>query len=190
MVNQEIIYTNGFIAPPVHFINIIRAAIYANQLEWAKAFFEANQGKMRTSQDSLKVYAKAVLQFHQQQFRATIDTLQVYTHEQDFWRYKEHKVLLIKAYYELDEDEQLLKLLTAFKQYLLRHKNAAFTTHFLQAYQAFITSVEGLYELQTMPVYPLEDRQKVALKLKGEIEEAGHIAEKRWLVEKVEEFVD
>ncbi len=190
MVEQEIIYTNGFITPPVHFINIIRAAIYANQLEWAKGFFEANQDKMRTSQASLKVYAKAVLEFHQDQFQATIDTLQAYKHEQDFWRYKEHKVLLIKAYYELDDDEQLLKLLTAFKQYLLRHKDSTFTPHFLQVYQAFIASVEGLYELQTMPVYPVEDRMKVARRLKENIEEAERIAEKRWLGEKVNSIIE
>jgi len=189
MVEQEIIYTNGFITPPVHFINIIRAAIYANQLEWAKAFFVANQDKMMASQASLKVYAKAVLQFHEQEFQSTIDTLQAYKHEQDFWRYKEHKVLLIKAYYELDEDEQLLKLLTAFKQYLLRHKDSTFTPHFLQVYQAFIASVEGLYELQTMPVYPVGERVEVARRLKGDIEGAKRIAEKKWLGEKVGEFL-
>ncbi|MEZ4888928.1 MAG: hypothetical protein R3E32_29650 [Chitinophagales bacterium] len=189
MVEQEIIYTNDFITPPVHFINIIRAAIYANQLKWAKDFYESNQDKMRTSQASLKVYAKAVLQFHQQEFQATIDTLQAYKHEQDFWRYKEHKVLLIKAYYELDDDEQLLKLLTAFKQYLLRHKDSTFTPHFLQVYQAFIASVEGLYALQTMPVYPVEDRKNAAQKLKEDIEGAKHIAEKKWLGQKVGEFL-
>ena len=188
MVEQEIIYTNGFITPPVHFINIIRAAIYANQLEWAIAFYEANQDKMRTSQASLKVYAKAVLQFHQQQFQGAIDTLQAYKHEQDFWRYKEHKVLLIEAYYELDEDEQVLKLLTAFKQYLLRHKDSTLTPHFLQAYQAFIASVEALYKLQTMPVYPIEDKVKAARQLKKDIEGAKRIAGKRWLSEKVLEL--
>ncbi len=186
MIEQEIIYTQGLITPSVHFINIIRAAIFAEQLEWAEQFYEENQDKLMAAQSSLKVYAKAVLEFHQQKYQAAIDTLQAYKHEQDFWRYKEHKVLLIKCYYELEEEEPLLKLLTAFKQYLLRHKDAhTFTTHFLQVYQGFIAFVEGLYDLQTMPVYPAENKREVARKLELELEMAAHITEKRWLREKI-----
>lgn len=186
MVEQEIIYTQGLITPSVHFINIIRAAIFAGQLEWAEQFYEENQDKLMAAQSPLKVYAKAVLEFHQQKYQAAIDTLQAYKHEQDFWRYKEHKVLLIKCYYELEEDEPLLKLLTAFKQYLLRHKDdQTFTMHFLRVYQQFIAFVEGLYSLQTMPVYPVESRKEATRKLEEELEKATHITEKRWLREQI-----
>ena len=90
------------------------------------------------------------------------------------------KSMLLKSYYELNENDSLFSLCNSFS-ILLRRKKLISENHRVN-HLNFIRFVKSLMRLDA------KDNAKIKL-LKKEIEQANKVADKSWLLEKIAEFL-
>lgn len=175
MVADELIYANGFIRPALNFRNIVMVALKVGETDWAMDFIAKNKDKVPPDhQENLVTYCTAAIHFYKKEYRETVYQLAKYKLE-DFYNYIEHKTLLIKAYFELEEDEALFSLAEAFRVYLLR--DTLVPQSLKTSYNNFLRFVKRIN--QALPEqYPV---------LKQELEKINNVTEKNWLLLKLTE---
>ncbi len=179
MLKHKIIIENGYIAPAEHYRNIPIIAMRLNQLDWAAQFIEEYQDQVpEAKRESLVSFVRASLAFYRKDYNTCVQHLQSFDLE-DFYHYAAHKVLLIKAYYELGEFDSLEALLNAFSKYIQRSKQM--TTFNQSVYHHFVLVTQKLTKIAQEPD---KDMAKVA-KLKEEITKLKLGSQQEWILSKL-----
>ncbi len=129
MLNEKLLYIGDYLAPH-HFKNIVSLALQVDELTWADQFMQENWEEMHPSHASnVYAYNQAALFFHQQAFEEAASLLQQIQFSDyefiDFYYHIGYKVLLIKTYYETEEEYPLTAALEALRIYMIRHKKIA-----------------------------------------------------------------
>ncbi|MGB1205897.1 MAG: hypothetical protein ACPG5B_09635 [Chitinophagales bacterium] len=175
MLRKGSLITNGQITPYIHFRNIAMAGLRLGQLEWTAQFIEDYESYIaKEFRQNMVLYCRAALFFYKKDYATSLEYLAQFELK-DFFYYIEHKLLLIKVYFELGEDEALENLLHSFRIYLHRTSNLA--THLKQSYHNFTRLTEKLYKAQFTPNFN-------AQQLHDEIVETSPLTDKEWLLEK------
>lgn len=174
MLKDGSLFSQGYITPPTHFRNMVIAGLRLQEIDWVANFIAAYKDKIRPKQkENLVAYCLAALSFYRKEYQQTLNYLLAFSFE-DVYNHLEHKVLLVKTYYELAEWDALHSLLHAFRIYLTRDKIVP--VHFQQPYLTFIRYVEKL----------CKQNQSNINNLVKQLKATGQVKDREWLMEKME----
>lgn len=179
MLEREIIFVEGYISPYQHFRNIVIAALRLGELPWAEQFIQDYSIRVVPERrENMVNYCMAELNFFKKDYQQTLNFLLSFEF-QDAYNYVEHKRLLLKSYYELDEMEPFEALAHAFRNYLRRNKTIS--EYNKKSFHNFIRLLNKLYKARL-------DKSHVRQDLAHEITATDFVADSEWLLEKVKEL--
>ncbi|MGB3077047.1 MAG: hypothetical protein WBB36_17115, partial [Chitinophagales bacterium] len=124
-------------------------------------------------------YSMALLHFHKQEYDDVLLLLQQVEYHNVFYKI-DSKKLLIEVFYELKEWDSLDSAMNAFRVFI--HRNSEISAVHKKNNQNFINF---LYKLMNAK----SNEQKRLHKLKQELTRSLHLAERKWLMERLEERI-
>lgn len=159
------------------FRNIVITALLVDDVEWAEQFIEEYQAYLPYHhRESMVSYSRALLEFQRQNYGRTLELLQKAEYR-DLVLNLSAKAVLIKIYYETGEYDLLDAHLTAMHTFIRRQKNPS--------YQVFNFRQLVLFARRLLELNPYDPGAKV--RLREEVTAATNLAEKEWLLRKLEE---
>ena len=173
----------GFL-PEWHYKNITTIGLRLGETEWVHQFIHEYREQLPPdAREAAFTFNLAAWHYACAEYKQVLQLL-VQLEYNDFRYYLGAKALLLRTYYELEEYEALASLAEAFRQYLKRHKILAdervkaFRKLLRFTRRALLLKIEkGLHRKEKF----LRDKQK----LEADIQKAGTIINKEWLMEKV-----
>lgn len=175
---KEILPGNGAIDPR-DYEYIVKAGLKAEAFEWVENFIrEYGEKEAEISKATGGSYEMAKLYFQQGKFEKVVDQLR----EMEFKKSSnalEGKVMLLKSYYELEERLLMNSLIESLRIYL-RH-NRSISKAAKEKYLNLLKFVEELSKV-------IPGNKEAAIKLRRQMERTKTLADKAWLLEKVEEL--
>lgn len=166
---------------PWKFQNIVTAACRIGRYEWTRKFIDKYQDQLPEEyKENAVTYNLARLYFYQKKYPEVVSLLQFVEYE-DIGYNLGSKALLLRTYYEIDEQESLYSLIDSFRIYLNRHKEDIKP----QRRTNFLNLLKFVRKLTRI----IPGDKKAVDKLKAELASTKAIAaEKSWLEEKIVEL--
>ncbi len=180
LLQKKMLFADGELSP-WHFRNIVIAALRIGKYEWTEDFIQEYKTYLpEAMRENAVTFNLAQLYFYQKKYDKVIELLQTVDYE-DFSYNLNSKVLLMTAYYEIDEIEPLFSLLDSFRTYLNRHKN-------IPAFRRI--PYNNLIKFTRKLARIIPGDKSVIEKLKIDIKNSkeGSIANIHWLKEKIAEI--
>jgi len=178
-LNKAVILNNGELDHQ-HFKNMIAIALRLKQFDWVMNFIEVYQNKLPEKvRENAYTYNMARVYFSKREWGKVIDLLQQVEYDDVFYKL-DSKALLLKTYYESGEWLVLDSLIDSF-QILLR-RNKEISKQHRSNYLNLVKFVKKINDLRP------NDTAKIKT-LKEKIEATNQVADKGWLLEKLEEVV-
>lgn len=163
------------------FRNIFLTACLVGKYEWAEEFLNKYIGVLDPQQqEDMRNYSKALLNFERRSYNEVLGNASKINPK--FYAFKyDIKILMLKAYYELNEPEPALSLADSFTHFIAKNKsvpeiNKERFGHFLRFYKT-------LWKLSE------SGDGFLAEKLKKEIIDSPNVISKKWLLEKAESLL-
>lgn len=186
MLDQEVLLRQGYLTQ-WSYINIVTAGIRLQEFDWTDWFIHAYREQLAPEvQDNVFTYNLAALEFGKADYKAALQTLQGVEFSDAFY-HMAAKIIQLKSYYELEEEEALLSLLEASRKYIKRNRQ-------LSAYQKtsnahFLKMIGKIHKLQGgQPRMPKIEFQQASHHLLSELEDLSPLTNKSWLREKIEAY--
>ena len=181
---QEAINTEGFLLndklSPTSFRNISFLALRLGHFDWAEDFIYKFSEKLEEKyRENAIRFSLARLYFYRKEFNKVIDELQKVNYE-DIWYNLNSKLMLIAAYFELQEFDAFEYSCNSFKVFVSREKTLSKVRKSI--YLNYIKYISKI--AQSNP-----NNQENIVKIIDEIESIGGIASKDWLLEKANELL-
>jgi hypothetical protein len=177
-LDQKVLIENGVILPSTY-KNLIIVSLRLKEFEWTESFIEKNsQFLPENERENAQSFSFAMLYFAKGKYQKVINMLSQIQYTDAFYQLDAKKVLA-KAYYELDEMETLQSLTESFNILLYRHKKIA--AQHLDLYRNFNNVLKKLIGSTST--------SKVKMKKLLEELEAKPVADKTWVVEKINELI-
>lgn len=174
---------NGLISQFVY-KNIVTAACRLGEFDWAKIFIETYKKHLEKDiQENAYNYNLATYYYSQKMYDKAIVLLQGIQYT-DVYYSTDARVMLLKMYYDLEEDVALLSLCNSFKAFILRDKKLS--VYQSKSYQNLIRFTKKLFLLKEQKNYlktELFEHKKA--RLSKQINSAN-IANKQWVLKKWE----
>ena len=162
---------------PTRFRNIVFTAARVNDYKWAEWFIETYKDKLDDRyRDNAVTFNLARLNYYKKDF----DNVKKYLRDVEFndMAYElSAKSMLIATYYDTDDYDPLYSLLDSFNMFLSRKKRTI-PEQKRKAHQILIKFVRKLMTIN------VRDKNAVK-KLRLDIETAGDIPDKQWLLDRV-----
>lgn len=181
---QQEHYERGYVfyfgrIPANFFINTINIALSLGESQWAKNFIEENKDRIDTNQEVDHFYrlAMALYYFHTKNYDQGLEVLPPHFAETDMNLYA--KRLEIKMYYEQGSSDLLSYKIEAFKMHLYRASQHVLSEIVKERNNNFALTVFHLNQAA-------KGDKKRAEQIMKRIHKAKGIAEREWLIEKVE----
>ena len=151
--------------------NVVKLALRLQRFEWTETFIKEQAIRLAPHvREGTEHYNLAELFYHKKDFDAVLDHLNL-LHFTDLQHHLGSRVILLKTYYELAEEESLLSLLSSFSVYLRRNKKIS--TPMKKTYLNFCNLLHQL----------LRRNPKKWEVLGEEINHTQPLAEKTWLLQ-------
>lgn len=177
MIRSKKIYDYTGKLSPDKYRAILAIAIRLNKFDWLATFIEEQKPYLREEhRESLTQYGLALIAFKQKDYGKVLKCVNQMNHVDAIFDLRS-KVMQLQSYYELG-DTTLESQSETFRLFLIRQKMTA--SNKIVAYKNFNKLIMNLYLLD----FPTEEKLD---KLKSKIEKTSPLAEKKWLIEKVEE---
>jgi hypothetical protein len=178
MLQDGLLTYRGSISP-WEFKNIVTVALRAKELKWAAAFIE-QQSPFIPERDRENAYTfnMARYAFAARKYDQVLELLGTVDYDDVFYQL-DAKTTLMKTYYELGEYQPLQSLKESFRILLSRKKLISDTQR----------TVYGNFVRYTLKLFraDVKDKKKMDT-LRKEIESIKQMADKGWVVEKLEEM--
>jgi len=175
LLDKEIILHNNTLSQWTY-KNIVTTAIRLKEFEWTEKFINKYKPILpHDEQDNAYAYNLAVWYHAQNDFRNALFQLQGV----EFTDTNYHlgaKIIQLKSYYELNEDEAFYALLEAFKKYILRSRDLS--AYRKKANANFLRLAKKVFQLKLNRGKNFNQKKKNVDKLLIELEP---IANKGWL---------
>lgn len=174
-----LIFEGGYLSPH-DFKNIVTVSLRVNEFDFAHDFIQNQKDRLDPSiRDNAHTFSMAWYHFFRKEYDKTLKTL-LKVEFTDVYYHLDAKSLLLKTYYELNEEDALYSLFDAFKIYLRRNK-------LISDYQRDVYS--NLISFTRRLVTARHGSNRVnAEELKKEILETKKVADINWLLAKVDEL--
>ncbi len=166
--------------------NIIAVSIRLKEYDWAAWFIEAYKGRLDPAQrKNAYTFNLAALLYEKKQFG---DAMQLLLNVEftDVYYSLGAKSLLMRIYYELEEDEALFSLIKAFRIYLKRNK--LISTYQQTVHLNLIRFTNKAFRLKTSRNFGKKNFQKEVMVLKNKINSTSQVTNLEWLKQKVSEL--
>ena len=179
MLHDGLLTYKGSISP-WEFKNIVTVALRAKELKWAAAFIrEQSPFIPERDRDNAYTFNMARYAFAAKKYNEVLKLLGTVDYDDVFYQL-DAKTTLMKTYYELGEYQPLQSLKESFRILLSRKKLISDTQR----------SVYGNFVRYTLKLFraDVKDKKKIAT-LKKEIETTQQMADKGWVMEKLNEMM-
>ena len=134
-VENKTLLQNGILSP-WGFKNIVKLGLRLNRFEWTEQFIRKNTDILAEEYRlNAYNYSLADLSYHKQEISTALTHLREVEFTDIFFTL-DAKIMLLKIYYDNDEEEALLSLLTSFKIFLKR--NQLISAEMKNTYENFI----------------------------------------------------
>jgi hypothetical protein len=164
--------------------NIIAVGLRQEEYAWVEHFlYEYNEKLPAEYRENALNYNLAKLSFAQKNYKKVIELLQIVAY-QDLVYTLDSRTTLIKTYYELGEYEAMDSAAESFRLFLLRNKTASTTVK--KTYQNFIRFIKKIVQL--LDNQGTENSTTARKKLSATIDAAPLVADKKWLLLKLEKI--
>ncbi len=165
---------------PFHYKNIITVGLHVGEADWVEDFIKTYTERLPESErENALTYNLAKVYFYRKEYDKVIRQLRSVEYSDLFYALG-NRLMLLKTYYELGEDMALDSLIDSFGIYLRRNKQISSDVR--RQYQKVLRFVRKMFYL------PPGDKAG-ARKLKEELLAAQNLADKKWMLEKVEELL-
>lgn len=177
LLEDKIIIVNGELNPAI-FKNIITTGLRLGEVEWTRNFIDTYKSYLPASQrENAVTYNTAFFHFYQKDYTKVIQLLQEVEYE-DFVYNLNAKQLLLRTYFETDEQDALYFLFDSFRAYLRRNNNIS--PKMKQHYSNLIKYTKKLSRV-------LPNDKKELTKIKEELSNEKNVGNRSWLLEKIAE---
>jgi hypothetical protein len=167
--------------------NIVSAGLKAGEFAWCEDFIERYKPKVEPGErENAYTYNLASLHFEQQDYSKALRLLQ-YVEFQDVFYHLGSKVMLLKSFYELDEDEALSNLCDSFRIYLKRNKTLS-QYHYTVNYNLVIFTRKIADLRRKLPLSPRKEGQKKLKTLRDKITESKEVSQLDWILKKIDDL--
>ena len=186
MIQQGLIYYQGHISPS-DVKNIVNLGVRLREFQWTEQFLDDFGEKIAEEyRTNSMIYNRAYLYYGQEKRREALRLLSQ-VEFQDVFYYLGAKTLLLKIYYELNDQEGLDALLHAFEATLRRHK--LISAYRKKPYLNFIRFSKKLSTLRLKAIThsPKAFRQAYQ-RLAEQMQATKEIVNSDWLEEKLGEW--
>lgn len=158
--------------------NIVTISLRLKEFAWAKEFIHEHRSSLSPKErENAFVYNLAYWHFHSKEYSRTLSLLQQVNFS-DLYYQLDTRAILLKIYYEQDDQDTLFYHIAAFKTFLQRNK-------LVSDYQRTIYTNLIRY---TAKLAKSGGNPRRALAIKQEIENKRQVADIQWLQQKVEEM--
>ena len=171
-IEQQILIDNGVLSPWT-FANVVKLALRLKQYDWIEQFIKKNSQKLPESfrQNALN-YNLAELYYYRKSYSQALDCLNKVKYS-DLNYYLGSRVMLIKIYFELEEEQVLLSQLASFTVFLKRNKEIS--SHLKKTYLNFCNLLFTILKKNPKQLFQLDEK----------IEQTSPLTEKEWLLEQL-----
>ncbi len=183
-LEQDLLLESGYL-PEWHYKNITTTAIRLGKLDWTKHFLEQQKEKLRPELADNAYRFNLAAYFHAcEQYDKVLELLTQVTYS-DIRYSLGAKALLLRTYYELEEDEALFSLVDSFRQFLQRHQLLADSRR--NGYDHLFRFTRKMTLLRAVFGFTSLKKIKQDLdRLTREIDAAPSVFNKNWLLQKVQ----
>jgi len=181
---SELIFIQGEL-DHTDFKNIVAVGLRLKRFDWVRQFMENYKKRVSSAyRDNVYHISQASLLYEQGQFRDAIRLLQTVAFTDIFYQLSA-RMLLIKLYYEMEENERLFYALDAFERFLRRNTNLARERR--EGHRNFISSTRRIAKLRERKDLLLaSDFLKRKQVLHSKLSETAKISNLVWLEERLE----
>ncbi len=179
LIDRRIIFKNDILSQ-WDYKNIVAVGLRLKAFDWVYDFIKSYKQKLpREAVENAYNYNLALYHFHTGQYKKTLDLLNnvLFT---DVYYHLDSKSLLMKTYYAMEESDPLYSLIEAFYVYLRR--NRSISKYQLKSYSNFLHYAKRLLKYRYR-------RKEFLEKLKPEIENKEAVANKTWLLARIDELI-
>ncbi|MAT53438.1 MAG: hypothetical protein CMN32_03080 [Saprospirales bacterium] len=184
---EERLFFEGGYLPQWHYKNIVTTGLRLGQTDWVRKFIEEYRQHLNPEvADNAYRYNLAAWYYHQGQPQEVMGLL--FQVEYTDLRYNlDAKSLLLRTYYDLEEEEALLALTDAFRQYLKRNKKMSEFQK--KGYYNLLKYTRRAFRLKINQGITRQDRWNRSLeKLIRDLAAADTVFNRSWLEGKVNEL--
>lgn len=175
-VENRVLMSEGYLSHR-DFKNIVTIALRQHQVEWTGEFIEQYIQEVPSEErENAKLYNTANLLFHKRDYSGAIRVLQRVDFLDIFYDLDARSILL-KTWFELDEQDSFEYHATAFRKFLKRNKSVS--DYQRTVYENLIAFASRLMKAGTSA--------SAIKKISSEISEKKNVADLRWLLAKIEE---
>ena len=161
------------------FKNVVLVGLRLEEYKWTKNFINDYQKFLPISQRENAVsYNTALYHFYTKEYDRVIELLRTVEYE-DFIYNLNAKQLLLRTYFETDEDESIFFFFESFRAYLRR--NAEISPTKKTTYLNLIKYTKKLSSL-------IPGDKKTLKKIKEDLMQEKHLSNRSWLLEKIAEL--
>ncbi len=177
-LKNELIFEDNAL-PPHHYKNIITVGLNIKAFDWVEDFIIDYTPKLpKINQENALNYNLAKVYFSQFQYEKVIEQLREVEYKNLDYALG-GKLMLLKTYFELEEDIALDSLIDSFRIYLRRNRLIS-----KEVRQQYLNVLRFVKKLSTIAPYD----KKTIVKTKNQILNCKALADKNWILEKVEEL--
>lgn len=177
-LKNELIFEDNAL-PPNHYKNIITVGLNVKAFDWVEQFIiEYTPRLPKSNQENARNYNLAKVYFSQHLYQKVIEQLREVEYKNLDYALG-GKLMLLKTYYELGEDIALDSLIDSFRIYLRRNRLIS-----KEVRQQYLNVLRFVKKLSALAPYDKKGIEKTKI----QIQNCKALADKNWILEKVEDL--
>jgi hypothetical protein len=174
-VDNQLLLQNGFLSP-WNYKNIVKLGLRLQKFDWTEQFIKKYTDILEEEYRlNAFNYSLADLSYHKQEIPTALTHLREVEFTDIFFTL-DAKIMLLKIYYDNEEEEALLSLLTSFKIFLKRNK--LISNEVKSTYENFITLLSQI----------LKSKKEKSSILKEKINDTPLLTDRNWLLQVVQKL--
>lgn len=187
LITEQLLFDEDGTLAHWHYKNITTVALRLKEFDWAGDFLEKYRSRLPVGlQPAVHAYNLAALHYEQGDYHKAMKLLQQ-TEFADVYYALSAKSMLLKIYYETDDDEALSYAVQAFEVYLRRNEDISKDHQLI--HKNLLRYVKKLSRLrERLPVLSHHEREKKIDALLEDMTSTRSVANLSWLQEKCKEL--
>ncbi|MEO1711958.1 MAG: hypothetical protein AAFU60_01365 [Bacteroidota bacterium] len=183
-LNKGLLLVNGTL-PEWHYKNIVTIGLRVKEFTFIRAFIEDYRTILPIQQQETAYSFNLASYYYESGQPEKVLKLLAHMEYSDFRYYMGAKSMLLRTYYDLQEEEAMDSLAAAFKQYLKRNQKMAGPR--LQAFERLLNYTRKAMGIRRRIGFSKKEvLQKEFAKLDKEVAEQTQIINRNWLLSRVE----
>ena len=187
LLEQKILYDKQGFIPHPYIKNMVTVGLRLQHYDWVKHFLETYKDHIHPQQrEDAFHYNMAQYHYERQQYRKALKLL-IQIQYTDLFYQLDARMLQMRIYYEMEEDDSLNYLVKAFKTFLKRNQSLSKKQY--GPYENLLKFAHQAYRLKISQHNMSQEKREAKLQqLRARIAAAGGVANMHWLERKLGEL--